>query len=306
MKGIVVKSTGSWYSVRMDSGEVMECRIKGKFRMKGIKTTNPVAVGDVVEVEVNPDGAVINRIEDRKNYIIRKSTNLSKEAHIIAANVDQAVLVVTVNHPVTSTVFIDRFLASVEAYRIPVLLVFNKIDAYSEDDLMLLGALTRIYMQVGYECFHVSSLTGEGMEDVVAALKDKVTVFSGLSGVGKSSLINRVEPGLNLKVAGISDSHDTGKHTTTFAEMFPLSFGGSIIDTPGIRAFGLIHMEKTEISHYFPEIFKRAEDCRFYNCTHIHEPGCAVIQAVEDGEISESRYFSYVNMFEEGDEKYRK
>ena len=303
MKGIVVKSTGSWYSVRMDSGEVMECRIKGKFRMKGIKTTNPVAVGEVVEVEVNPDGAVI---EDRKNYIIRKSTNLSKEAHIIAANVDQAVLVVTVNHPVTSTVFIDRFLASVEAYRIPVLLVFNKIDAYSEDDLMLLGALTRIYMQVGYECFHVSSLTGEGMEDVVAALKDKVTVFSGLSGVGKSSLINRVEPGLSLKIAEISDSHDTGKHTTTFAEMFPLSFGGSIIDTPGIRAFGLIHMEKTEISHYFPEIFKRAEDCRFYNCTHIHEPVCAVIQAVEDGEISESRYFSYVSMFEEGDEKYRK
>ena len=292
MKGIVVKSTGSWYSVRMDSGEVMECRIKGKFRMKGIKTTNPVAVGDVVKVEVNPDGAVINR--------------MSKEAHIIAANVDQAVLVVTVNHPVTSTVFIDRFLASVEAYRIPVLLVFNKIDAYSEDDLMLLGALTRIYMQVGYECFHVSSLTGEGMEDVVAALKDKVTVFSGLSGVGKSSLINRVEPGLSLKIAEISDSHDTGKHTTTFAEMFPLSFGGSIIDTPGIRAFGLIHMEKTEISHYFPEIFKRAEDCRFYNCTHIHEPGCAVIQAVEDGEISESRYFSYVSTFEEGDEKYRK
>ena len=306
MKGIVVKSTGSWYSVRMDSGEVMECRIKGKFRMKGIKTTNPVAVGDVVEVEMNPDGAVINRIEDRKNYIIRKSTNLSKEAHIIAANVDQAVLVVTVNHPVTSIVFIDRFLVSVEAYRIPVILVFNKIDAYSDDDLMLLGALTEIYEQVGYTCLHVSSLTGEGMEDVVAALKDKVTVFSGLSGVGKSSLINRVEPGLNLKVAGISDSHDTGKHTTTFAEMFPLSFGGSIIDTPGIRAFGLIHMEKTEISHYFPEIFKRAEDCRFYNCTHIHEPGCAVIQAVEDVEISESRYFSYVNMFEEGDEKYRK
>ena len=306
MKGIVVKSTGSWYSVRMDSGEVMECRIKGKFRMKGIKTTNPVAVGDLVEVEVNPDGAVINRIEDRKNYMIRKSKKLAKEAHVNGTNVDQAGRGVTVNNPVTSTVFIDRFLASVEAYRIPVLLVFNKIDAYSEDDLMLLGALTRIYMQVGYECFHVSSLTGEGMEDVVAALKDKVTVFSGLSGVGKSSLINRVEPGLSLKIAEISDSHDTGKHTTTFAEMFPLSFGGSIIDTPGIRAFGLIHMEKTEISHYFPEIFKRAEDCRFYNCTHIHEPGCAVIQAVEDGEISESRYFSYVSMFEEGDEKYRK
>lgn len=301
-----MKSTGSWYSVRMESGEVLDCRIKGKFRMKGIKTTNPVAVGDVVEVEVNPDGAVINRIEDRKNYIIRKSTNLSKEAHIIAANVDQAVLVVTVNHPVTSTVFIDRFLASVEAYRIPAILVFNKIDLYDDEDLLLLGALTQIYMQAGYECLHVSSLTGEGMEDVVTALKDKVTVFSGLSGVGKSSLINRVEPGLKLKVAEISDSHDTGKHTTTFAEMFPLSFGGYIVDTPGIRAFGLIHMEKTEISHYFPEIFKRASECRFYNCTHIHEPGCAVLEAVEKGEISESRYFSYVSMFEEGDEKYRK
>ena len=296
MKGIVVKSTGSWYSVRMESGEVLDCRIKGKFRMKGIKTTNPVAVGDVVEVEVNPDGAVINRIEDRKNYIIRKSTNLSKEAHIIAANVDQAVLVVTVNHPVTS----------VEAYRIPAILMFNKIDLYDDEDLLLLGALTQIYMQAGYECLHVSSLTGEGMEDVVTALKDKVTVFSGLSGVGKSSLINRVEPGLKLKVAEISDSHDTGKHTTTFAEMFPLSFGGYIVDTPGIRAFGLIHMEKTEISHYFPEIFKRASECRFYNCTHIHEPGCAVLEAVEKGEISESRYFSYVSMFEEGDEKYRK
>ena len=213
---------------------------------------------------------------------------------------------VTVNHPVTSTVFIDRFLASVEAYRIPAILVFNKIDLYDEEDLLLLGALTQIYMQVGYECFHVSSLTGEGMEDVVAALKDKVTVFSGLSGVGKSSLINRVEPGLKLKVAEISDSHDTGKHTTTFAEMFPLSFGGYIVDTPGIRAFGVIHMEKTEISHYFPEIFKRASECRFYNCTHIHEPGCAVLEAVEKGEISESRYFSYVSMFEEGDEKYRK
>lgn len=301
-----MKSTGSWYSVRMESGEVLDCRIKGKFRMKGIKTTNPVAVGDVVEVEVNPDGAVINRIEDRKNYIIRKSTNLSKEAHIIAANVDQAVLVVTVNHPVTSTVFIDRFLASVEAYRIPAILMFNKIDLYDDEDLLLLGALTQIYMQAGYECLHVSSLTGEGMEDVVTALKDKVTVFSGLSGVGKSSLINRVEPGLKLKVAEISDSHDTGKHTTTFAEMFPLSFGGYIVDTPGIRAFGLIHMEKTEISHYFPEIFKRASECRFYNCTHIHEPGCAVLEAVEKGEISESRYFSYVSMFEEGDEKYRK
>ena len=297
-----MKSTGSWYSVRLESGEQVECRIKGKFRMKGIKTTNPVAVGDVVGIE----GGVISQIMDRKNYIIRKSTNLSKEAHIIAANVDQAMLVVTVNHPVTSTVFIDRFLASVEAYRIPAVLVFNKIDLYGEDDLLMLGALTQVYMQAGYECLHVSSLTGEGIEDVVAAMKDKITVFSGLSGVGKSSLVNRVEPGLDLKVAEISEMHDTGKHTTTFAEMFPLSFGGYIVDTPGIRAFGLIHMEKNEISHYFPEIFKRATDCKYYNCTHIHEPGCAVLEAVENGEISESRYFSYVSVFEEGEEKYRK
>ena len=244
MRGTVVKSTGSWYSVRLESGEQVECRIKGKFRMKGIKTTNPVAVGDVVEIEAGAEGGVISQIMDRKNYIIRKSTNLSKEAHIIAANVDQAMLVVTVNHPVTSTVFIDRFLASVEAYRIPAVLVFNKIDLYGEDDLLMLGALTQVYMQAGYECLHVSSLTGEGIEDVVAAMKDKITVFSGLSGVGKSSLVNRVEPGLDLKVAEISESHDTGKHTTTFAEMFPLSFGGYIVDTPGIRAFGLIHMEK--------------------------------------------------------------
>lgn len=306
MRGTVVKSTGSWYSVRLESGEQVECRIKGRFRMKGIKTTNPVAVGDVVEIEAGAEGGVISQIMDRKNYIIRKSTNLSKEAHIIAANVDQAMLVVTVNHPVTSTVFIDRFLASVEAYRIPAVLVFNKIDLYGEDDLLMLGALTQVYMQAGYECLHVSSLTGEGIEDVVAAMKDKITVFSGLSGVGKSSLVNRVEPSLDLKVAEISESHDTGKHTTTFAEMFPLSFGGYIVDTPGIRAFGLIHMEKNEISHYFPEIFKRATDCKYYNCTHIHEPGCAVLEAVENGEISESRYFSYVSMFEEGEEKYRK
>lgn len=306
MRGTVVKSTGSWYSVRLESGEQVECRIKGKFRMKGIKTTNPVAVGDVVEIEAGAEGGVISQIMDRKNYIIRKSTNLSKEAHIIAANVDQAMLVVTVNHPVTSTVFIDRFLASVEAYRIPAVLVFNKIDLYGEDDLLMLGALTQVYMQAGYECLHVSSLTGEGIEDVVAALKDKITVFSGLSGVGKSSLVNRVEPGLDLKVAEISESHDTGKHTTTFAEMFPLSFGGYIVDTPGIRAFGLIHMEKNEISHYFPEIFKRATGCKYYNCTHIHEPGCAVLEAVENGEISESRYYSYVSMFEEGEDKYRK
>ena len=302
----MIKSTGSWYSVRMADGEVVECRMKGKFRMKGIKTTNPVAVGDVVDVEEKPDGAVIAAIRDRKNYIIRRATNLSKQAHIIAANVDVAMLVVTVRHPETSTVFVDRFLASAEAYRIPAVLVFNKVDLYDEEDTLLMRALEQVYRGVGYECVETSAETGEGVERVRELMRGQVTVLSGLSGVGKSSLVNRVEPGLRLKVAEISDAHDTGRHTTTFAEMFPLSFGGYIVDTPGIRAFGLVGMERGEISHYFPEIFKCAAGCRYNNCTHVHEPGCAVIAAVEAGEISESRYFSYTNLLEEGDGKYRK
>lgn len=304
--GVVIKSTGSWYSVRMADGEVVECRMKGKFRMKGIKTTNPVAVGDVVDVEEKPDGAVIAAIRDRKNYIIRRATNLSKQAHIIAANVDVAMLVVTVRHPETSTVFVDRFLASAEAYRIPAVLVFNKVDLYDEEDTLLMRALEQVYRGVGYECVETSAETGEGVERVRELMRGQVTVLSGLSGVGKSSLVNRVEPGLRLKVAEISDAHDTGRHTTTFAEMFPLSFGGYIVDTPGIRAFGLVGMERGEISHYFPEIFKCAAGCRYNNCTHVHEPGCAVIAAVEAGEISESRYFSYTSLLEEGDGKYRK
>lgn len=302
----MIKSTGSWYSVRMADGEVVECRMKGKFRMKGIKTTNPVAVGDVVDVEEKPDGAVIAAIRDRKNYIIRRATNLSKQAHIIAANVDVAMLVVTVRHPETSTVFVDRFLASAEAYRIPAVLVFNKVDLYDEEDTLLMRALEQVYRGVGYECVETSAETGEGVERVRELMRGQVTVLSGLSGVGKSSLVNRVEPGLRLKVAEISDAHDTGRHTTTFAEMFPLSSGGYIVDTPGIRAFGLVGMERGEISHYFPEIFKCAAGCRYNNCTHVHEPGCAVIAAVEAGEISESRYFSYTNLLEEGDGKYRK
>ena len=284
----------------------VECRMKGKFRMQGIKTTNPVAVGDVVDVEVGTEGAVITGIHDRKNYIIRKATNLSKQAHIIAANVDVAMLVVTVNHPVTSTVFIDRFLASAEAYRIPAVLVFNKVDLYDEEEQLMMGALTQVYTEVGYECLHVSAVTGEGLERMKELMRGRVTVFSGLSGVGKSSLVNRVEPGLHLKVEEISDAHDTGRHTTTFAEMFPLREGGYVVDTPGIRAFGLIGMEKGEISHYFPEIFRSSAGCRYNNCTHTHEPGCAVVAAVESGEISESRYFSYTSLLEEGDDKYRK
>ena len=304
--GIVMKSTGSWYLVRLENGEVVECRMKGKLRTRGIRTTNPVAVGDEVDVERKPDGAVIGGIHERRNYIIRRATNLSREAHVIAANVDVAMLVVTVNHPVTSPVFVDRFLASAEAYRIPAVLVFNKMDLYGEEDREMVEAWTAVYKGVGYECLHVSVATGEGVEQVRERMRGRVTVLAGLSGVGKSSLVNRVEPGLQLKVAEISEAHDTGRHTTTFAEMFPLSGGGYIVDTPGIRAFGLVGMERGEISHYFPEIFRHAADCRYGNCTHTREPGCAVVEAVERGDISESRYFSYVSLLEEGDDKYRK
>lgn len=303
--GIVMKSTGSWYTVRQENGDIAECRIRGKFRTEGIRTTNPLAVGDVVEIEETHDGYVITGIRPRRNYIIRKSTNLSKEAHIIASNVDLALLITTVNHPVISTVFIDRFLATAEAYNIPAALVFNKTDLYDEDDRAMLGGLMAIYRKIGYPCYPVSAATGENVEQVRALLKDKITVLSGMSGVGKSSLINRIEPGLTLKVAEISDAHDSGKHTTTFAEMFPLKQGGFIIDTPGLRSFGMIDMKKEELSHFFPEIFAKADECRFYNCSHTHEPGCAVIGAVETDEISESRYASYLSMMEESGEKYR-
>lgn len=303
-KAIVIKSTGSWYIVRLEDGRSVECRIRGKFRMEGIRTTNPVAVGDIVQVEENQDGYVITAIDKRKNYIIRKSTNLSKESHILASNVDQALLIVTVGHPVTSTVFIDRFLASAEAYNIPVVLLFNKSDLYDEEDRALYGGLSAIYEKIGYPCYEVSALTGKNIPLVRQLLKDKITVLSGLSGVGKSSLINRLEPGLELKTAVISDAHDSGKHTTTFAEMFCLSGGGYLIDTPGIRSFGTVDMKKEEISHFFPEIFAKASECRFYNCTHTHEPGCAVIEAVGQDEISESRYASYLSMLEESG-KYR-
>ena len=307
MNGIVVKSTGSWYAVRMDTGEVLECRIKGKLRLEGIKTTNPVAVGDRVDVEGKPEETpVIRMILERKNYIIRRSTNLSREAHIIAANVDQAIMVVTLSHPRTSTVFVDRFLVSAEAYRVPAIIVFNKIDLYGEEDLFLMEALMDVYRKIGYRCLPVSAETGEGMPELEVLLKDKISVLTGLSGVGKSTLINRIEPGLQLKTAEISESHDTGKHTTTFAEMLPLRGGGYIVDTPGIRAFGLTRMDRGEISHYFPEIFRISPRCRYYNCTHIHEPGCAVLEAIASGEISEIRYGSYLSMFEESDDKYRK
>lgn len=306
-KGVVIKSTGSWYTVEAESGDLINCRIKGKFRIKGIKATNPVAVGDVVEFEEKGgDDSVITKIYERKNYIIRKSTNLSKQFHIIAANVDQALLIVTVNYPVTSTVFIDRFLISAEAYSIPVYIVFNKTDLYDDADMDKLNELMQIYENIGYKCIPVSAKDNVNTNVVKEILKDKVTVLSGHSGVGKSTLINKIEPGLELKTSEISELHQTGKHTTTFAEMFRLNEGGSIVDTPGIRGYGLFDMAKEELSHFFPEIFKESEHCKFYNCTHVHEPGCAVVEAVKEGKISLSRYESYISlMLEDEDEKYR-
>ena len=303
-KGTVIKSTGSWYVVRFPDGDILDCRIRGKFRLKDIRTTNPIAVGDLVTVDDSPDGNVITDIDQRRNYIIRKSTNLSKESHIIASNIDQALLIATINHPVTSLIFIDRFLASAEAYNIPAILVFNKVDLCDEEDRALLGGLQMIYSKIGYVCIGVSAETGENLDAVRDLLRDKTTALSGLSGVGKSTLINCIESGLNLKTSSISRANDSGRHTTTFAEMFPLKIGGYIVDTPGVRSFGVVDIKKEEVSHFFPEIFAKADECRFYNCTHLHEPGCAVLEAIKEDEISESRYLSYLSIIEESG-KYR-
>lgn len=307
MKGLVIKNTGSWYQVKSDDGQFIECKIKGNFRLKGIRSTNPVAVGDRVQIILNQEGtAFINEIEDRKNYIIRRSSNLSKQSHILAANLDQCMLVVTVNYPETSTIFIDRFLASAEAYRVPVNLVFNKIDAYDEDEFRYLDALINLYTHIGYPCFKVSAKNGHGVEAIRKALEGKITLFSGHSGVGKSTLINAILPGIETKTGEISSYHNKGMHTTTFSEMFPVDGDGYIIDTPGIKGFGTFDMEEEEIGHYFPEIFKVSAECKYGNCTHRHEPGCAVRKAVEEHLISESRYASYLNMLEDKEEgKYR-
>ena len=302
MKGLVIKNTGSWYTVSMDDGQLLNCKVKGNFRLKGIRSTNPVAVGD--RVTVDADGWITD-ISDRRNYIIRKSINLSKQSHILAANVDQALLVVTVSCPQTSTTFIDRFLASAEAYRVPVVLVFNKTDLLDDDERRYQQMMVTLYQTIGYECRQISAERGDGVEELRPLLENKITLLSGNSGVGKSTLINRLVPGANLRTAEISEAHQAGQHTTTFSEMISLG-DGYLIDTPGIKGFGTFDMEREELTSYFKEIFEFSKQCRFSDCTHTHEPGCAVLKAVEDHYIAQSRYQSYLSMLDDKDEnKYR-
>ena len=307
-KGLVIKSTGSWYSVKdNNSGQIFLCNIRGKMRIDGIRNTNPVAVGDIVHFDLEGDTnkGVIHFIEPRKNYIIRKSTNLSKQTHIIAANIDQAVLMVTVAFPETYPLFIDRFLVTSEAYRIPAKIIFNKTDLYNDGQLAYMNYHIDVYKNVGHECFSISVETKENIQAIKELLKNKTSVIAGNSGVGKSSLINLIDSSHDLKTTKISDYHKSGKHSTTFAEMFELSIGGYIIDTPGIRGFGLFDINKDELFHFFPEIFKASEHCKFYNCTHVHEPGCAVIKAVETELISELRYMNYLSILNDDETKHR-
>ncbi|WP_435624815.1 ribosome small subunit-dependent GTPase A [Flagellimonas sp.] len=309
MRGTVYKSTGSWYSVKTEEGVFYNCRIKGKFRIKGIKSTNPIAVGDLVEFHLEEIGdeivGVISHIEDRKNYIIRKSVNLSKQTHIIAANLDQVFLLITLNNPTTFTSFIDRFLVTSEAYDIPVILLFNKMDIYDADEMVEVNYLINLYRDVGYECIEIEAKGGFNIDKVKEHMIGKTSMFSGHSGVGKSTLINALEPGLELKTTEISEQHLQGQHTTTFAEMYDLSFDARIIDTPGIKGFGIVDMEKDEIGDYFPEFFKLKSECKFNNCLHLDEPKCAIKRALEENTISWSRYRSYVQMLTGEEENYR-
>jgi ribosome biogenesis GTPase len=307
MQGIVIRNTGSWYQVRTPERNLFDCKIKGNFRIKDIKSTNPIAVGDQVVFDLTKEGeGLISAIKDRKNYIVRKPTNLSRQLHIIAANVDQALLIVTINYPKTSTVFVDRFLATCEAYRVPAKLIVNKIDCYSEEELEYLKAFRHLYEQIGYDCFSVSATKQQGIEQVKDLLNGKISLLSGNSGVGKSSLINAISPELSLRTGKISTSHNKGMHTTTFSEMFELEKESYVIDTPGIKGFGIIDFQKEEVGHFFPEIFNASKKCRFNNCTHIHEPGCAVLKAIGEHKISQSRYQSYLSILEDCDAgKYR-
>lgn len=307
MNGVVVKSTGSWYLIRTEDGTIHKCRIRGKFRMEGIKSTNPVSVGDVVDFDFEPkkDTGVITNIHERNNYIVRKSVNLSKQIHIIAANIDRAFLLITIDNPTTTTSFIDRFLVAAEAYHIPVTILFNKIDTLNEETEELKEELKDIYTAIGYDCIEISAKTGTNITEVKELMRDRVTLFSGHSGVGKSTLVNTIEPSLDLKTLEISEQHKQGQHTTTFAEMHALSFGGYIIDTPGIKGFGMVDFEDVEIAGYFPEFFELKQHCKFHNCMHIDEPKCAVKAGLEEDTVAPSRYFSYLQIIKGEEEHFR-
>ena len=309
MNGTVYKSTGSWYTVKAEDGLFYECRIKGIFRMQGIKSTNPIAVGDKVVFKLQTKDektqGIIHEIEERENYIVRRSVNLSKRTHILAANIDQLFLVITLNNPPTFTSFIDRFLITAEAYHVKTVLLFNKIDTYNEEEVTEIKYLADVYRNIGYECLGISAKTGKNLDALKEMMKDKVSIFAGHSGVGKSTLVNALEPGLEIKTKEISDQHRQGQHTTTFAEMYDLSFDAKIIDTPGVKGFGVVDMDKEELSDYFPEFFKLKEHCKFNNCLHIKEPQCAVREALENDEVAWSRYRSYIQILEGDDENYR-